>query len=63
MKFAPDVLLEVLSIVQEGLLLQTDVSERLRAVEVMQDPNDAEKLILSESYVLARLKESEKEEL
>lgn len=47
MKLGPDVLIEIMSIVHYGLLNQTDVSQRLRDLDLVEVED---KLVLSEEY-------------
>lgn len=49
MKLSPEVLLEIMSIVQSGLLHQTDVSESLRELDLSID-EDSLLLVLSDEY-------------
>jgi len=55
MKLAPEVLIEIMSIVQSALLTQTDASEALRSIDLTPQFGD-DTLILSDEY-----KESKKE--
>jgi len=52
MRFGKDVLLEIVAIVQDGLVNGTDVSEKLRQidVQVMIDDQTTEYLSLSDEY-------------
>lgn len=60
MKLGKDVLLEIVAIVQEGLVEATDVSQALRDLDLTAWPEgdicaySAGELTLSESYVVAR---------
>lgn len=51
MKFGPDVLVEIVAIVQEGLLKGTDISDDLRKIEVDLLGPAHDLLTLSRSYV------------
>lgn len=42
MRFGKDVLLEIVAIVQDGLVNGTDVSEKLRAIDVEATPTENE---------------------
>jgi hypothetical protein len=55
MKFGPSILLEIVAIVQDGFLNGKDVSQALRNIEVVVDPDDPEKLNLSDAYMKHRL--------
>lgn len=57
MRFGPTVLLEIVSIVQNGLLKGQDVSQALREVEVIVDPKDPDLLRLSDEYMETRVEE------
>jgi hypothetical protein len=47
MNFSAQVLLEIMNIVQKGLLEQEDISQNLRELELIPDPLDPTKLILA----------------
>lgn len=49
MKLGEDVLLEIVEIVRDGIANGTDVSEALRAMEVLDD-EPAGKVVLSPAY-------------
>jgi len=48
MKLDADVLIEIVGIVQEGLLLQEDISQKLRDLDLVDDGN---LLCLSDEYL------------
>ena len=48
MRLGADVLVEIMSIVQSGLLGQVDVSEDLRKIDVVEDGDE---VILSREYL------------
>ena len=52
MRFGKDVLLEIVAIVQDGLVNGTDVSEKLRQVDVQvaTDAPDSDYVSLSDEY-------------
>lgn len=50
MKFGPDVLIEIISIVQKGMMGGSDVSQSLREIDVSVDTS-SQRLILSSDYV------------
>lgn len=52
MKFGKDVLLEIVSIVQDGLVNGTDVSQRLRELDVVPE-SDTDIVLTSENCVLS----------
>lgn len=49
MKFAADVLLEIVNIVQTGLIQGTDISQKLREIDVEGTPHGT--LRLSDEYL------------
>lgn len=51
MRLASDVLIEIMNIVQSGLLLQEDVSQALRDLDLEEIDGE---LVLSEDYVNER---------
>lgn len=53
MKLGKDVLLEIVSVVQDGLINGVDISERLRSVDV-EISVGGEEVILSTEYVEQR---------
>ena len=50
MKLGPSVLLEIVSIVQKGLVQRKDISEQLREIDVEQE-TDGESVRLSVKYI------------
>jgi len=55
MKLAPDSLLEIVAIIQKGLLMQTDISDELRNLDLQE--NEDGKLSLSDEYQASRQKD------
>ena len=51
MKLGPDVLVEIMSIIQTAIVNSKDASEGLRAIDVVAD-NCNENVILSDGYLL-----------
>jgi hypothetical protein len=58
MKFAENVLLEIVNIVQRGLAEGVDISEELRAVDVTLETDDragtTDRVCLSEKYLASK---------
>jgi hypothetical protein len=50
MKFGKHVLLQIVAIVQEGLVDGKDISQQLRDVEVVVDPGDPDRVTLDPEY-------------
>ena len=53
MKLGPDVLVEIVAIVQKGLFEQVDISEELRAIDVTPG-EDGETVELTDDYIDSR---------
>lgn len=59
LKMGKTVLIEIVAIVQKGLLQGIDISQQLRDVEFEVDPEDPNTVRLSDEYVARRADDAE----